>query len=205
LVIPPWRRAEPLEYSEGISPTNAASWRGEAREVAEFGDDGDRDEPLHAAQRLQGLHDRIEAPRGRTVKQFGLEPREAVDLFIDGAHGLLKDDLLGRRRTDHLREIPAMRVVPVGPTDIVQAEPEQEAFQPELRILQGEPCGVAGPTQIADRFILDVGTYTRVRSPDRSNRASSTASRRSVFTLSPGFLGMSDGATTWQAKPLPVR
>lgn len=28
------------------------------------------------------------------------------------------------------------------------------------------------------------------------NRASSTASRRSVFTLSPGFFGMSDGATT---------
>lgn len=29
----------------------------EACEVTEFGDDGERDEPLHAAERLQGLHD----------------------------------------------------------------------------------------------------------------------------------------------------
>ena len=76
-------------------------------------------------------------------------------MFIDRAHRLLKDDLLRGRGTDDLREVPAVRIVPVGPTDIVQAESEEEAFQPELRILQGEPRRVAGPTQIADRFIID--------------------------------------------------
>ena len=48
-----------------------------------------------------------------------------------------------------------MRVVPVGPPDIVPTEPEQEGLQPELRVLEREARGVAGPTEIADRFILD--------------------------------------------------
>lgn len=55
----------------------------------------------------------------------------------------------------HLREIPVMRVVPVDPPDIVQAEPEQKAFQPELRILHGQPCGVPGSTEVAVRIIVD--------------------------------------------------
>ena len=86
----------------------------EAREVAELGDDGDRDQPLHAAQRLQRLDDRIEPPRGRALDEFGLEPLEPIDLFIDGADGFLKHDLLRRRRTHDLREVPAMGVVPVA-------------------------------------------------------------------------------------------
>src|SRR5215510_7915069 len=40
------------------------------------------------------------------------------------------------------------------------------------------------------------GTYTGVRSPDRSSRANCTASRRSVFTWSPAFFGIWEGATT---------
>lgn len=34
-------------------------------------------------------------------------------------------------------------------------EPEQEGFQAELRVLEGDPGRVAGPTEIAERFILD--------------------------------------------------
>jgi hypothetical protein len=44
-----------------------------------------------------------------------------------------------------------------------------------------------------------------VRSPERIRRASYTALRRSVFTRSPAFLGMSEGATTQQTWPLFVR
>ena len=43
------------------------------------------------------------------------------------------------------------------------------------------------------------GTHTAVRSPARSCRASDSASRRLVFTRSPGFCGISDGATTMQS------
>jgi hypothetical protein len=44
------------------------------------------------------------------------------------------------------------------------------------------------------------GTYTGGRSPDRSSRASCTASQRSVLTRSPAFWGIWEGAT-----PQPVR
>ena len=44
-----------------------------------------------------------------------------------------------------------------------------------------------------------------LRSPLRIERAKVIASRRSVFTRSPAFRGINEGATTWQAKPFPVR
>ncbi len=43
-----------------------------------------------------------------------------------------------------------------------------------------------------------LGIYPGVRAPERSRRASGTASRRSVFTRSPAFWGMPEGATTQQ-------
>jgi hypothetical protein len=45
------------------------------------------------------------------------------------------------------------------------------------------------------------GTHTAVRSPEQRLRASFNASRRSVFTRSPGFVGTSEGATTAQSTP----
>ena len=65
-----------------------------AREITQFGDDGDRDQELHTAQRLQRLDDRIEPPRGRALDEFGIEPLDPIDLFVDGPHGFLKHDLL---------------------------------------------------------------------------------------------------------------
>ena len=86
----------------------------EPREVAELGDDGDRDEPLDAAKRLQRLDHGIQPPRGSPLEQFGLQAMEPIDLFIDGADRFLKDDLLRRCGADDLREITTMGVVPVG-------------------------------------------------------------------------------------------
>ena len=48
-----------------------------------------------------------------------------------------------------------MRVGPVGPADVVQPEAEQERFQPQLRVLEREARGIAGPTEIAERFVVD--------------------------------------------------
>jgi hypothetical protein len=48
-----------------------------------------------------------------------------------------------------------------------------------------------------------VGMRTATSSPARCNRASRRQSRRSVLTLSPGALGISDGAITWQLTPMP--
>ena len=80
---------------------------------------------------------------------------EAVDLLVDGTHAFLKHDLLGGRRTHDLRQVALVRGVPVRAPDVVQAESQQERLQPELGILERDPRGVAGPTEIANRFILD--------------------------------------------------
>ncbi len=106
-----------------------------AREITELGDDGDRDEELHAAQGVQRLDDRIEPPRGRALEEFRFEALEAIDLFIDSPHGFLKDDLLRRRRTHDLRQVPAVGVVPGRAPDVVPAQraagtPSTAAWRP---------------------------------------------------------------------------
>lgn len=97
-----------------------------AREIAEFGDDGDRDKELDAAYGLQRLDDGIETPRWRSLEEFRFEALAAIDLFIDGTDGFLKHDVLRRCRAHHLREVPAMGVVPRRASDVVSAQAEQE-------------------------------------------------------------------------------
>jgi hypothetical protein len=80
----------------------------EAREIAELGDDGDRDEELDAAQRLQGLDDGIEPPRRRPFEQLGLETMHPIDLLIDGADRFLKRSVASSRT--HHPQYPTMRV-----------------------------------------------------------------------------------------------
>jgi hypothetical protein len=48
------------------------------------------------------------------------------------------------------------------------------------------------------------GTQTAVNSPALCNLASIAASRRLVFTRSPGFFGINEGATTVQLWPSPL-
>ncbi len=59
----------------------------------------------------------------------------------------------------------------------------------------------SGANEISHRFVAFIGTQTAVSSPARSSLAKETASRRFVFTRSPGFLGISDGATTVHSWP----
>src|SRR5262249_5571233 len=51
------------------------------------------------------------------------------------------------------------------------------------------------------RSSASLGTRTGVSSPARNSRASWTASYRSYFRWTPGFVGMSDGAITSQGSP----
>jgi hypothetical protein len=101
------------------------------------------------------LDDRREPPGRRPFAQFRLEAIHPVHLLINGADRFLKHDLLRRRGTDDLGEVPPMRIGPIGPADVVQAEAEQERFQPQLRVLERQSRGVAGATAIADGFIID--------------------------------------------------
>ena len=135
--------------------------------------------------------------RGRALAELGLEALQAIDLLIDGAHRFLKHDLLRRRRTDDLREVPTVRVVPVGAPDVVQPEPQQERLQPELRVLQRDPRRIARATQIADRFVLDRRHVDGAS--DRPSAATARARRHRADRSSPcrpACFGISDGATT---------
>ena len=102
------------------------AWVVEACQVAELGDDGERDDPLHAAQRLQASTTGYSRQLGATRAALARCRASTFDLLVDGAHGLLKHDLLRGGRTDHLGQVATMGVIPVGPTGVVQAEAEQE-------------------------------------------------------------------------------
>jgi len=80
-------------------------------------------------------------------------------------------------------------LVPVGAAGVVQALAKEEGLEALLGGLEGHARGIAGTAQVTDRLVLDAGTYTAVRSPERRSRAISTASRRSVLTLSPASWG----------------
>jgi hypothetical protein len=134
------------------------SRRIEAREVAEFGDDGDRDEPLDPAQGLQRLHDGIKPPGWAALEELCLEPKEPIDLLVRRAHRLLEHDLLRGGRTDDLREVPTMRVGPVRSAHIVPAEREQERFQPEVIETAIVGSGVSGLS--AALFLARAGRLT---------------------------------------------
>jgi hypothetical protein len=69
------------------------------------------------------------------------------------------------------------------------------------RTQQVEPHVFTRPGEIAQGLMGFIGTQTGVSSRLRSRRASLVASRRSVFTRSPGLRGTSEGATTRQCTP----
>ena len=76
--------------------------------------------------------------------------------------------------------------------------PQQEGFETQLGRLQ-IPQGIfTRPTQVAEGFIVDGGDIDRGEVSERMSLASCMASRRSVLTRSPAFLGINEGATTQQ-------
>src|SRR5712691_808318 len=133
------------------------AWVVEAGEVADFGEHGDGDGVLDAAQGLEGANDGGEPPGGNQIGELGLDALEALDLLADGTQRLLEDDLLRRCGADDLGEVAEMGVVPVGAAGVVEAETEEEGLQPELGGLEGDDGGLAGATEIAQRFVLDGG------------------------------------------------
>ena len=142
------------------------------------------------------MHDRIEPPAWSAFAELGLEPLKSIDLFVDCAHGLLKNDLLRRRRADDFREVPLMRCVPVGTPDIMQPEPKQERCPPSLGMCEREAGGVSGSTPIADRFVIDrrhvdAREMARAQQPRQVERIAPIG-----LDLVARFFGMSEGATT---------
>lgn len=61
-----------------------------------------------------------------------------------------------------------------------------------------------GANQITHGLVSRIGPHTAVSSPARKSLARAMASRRFVLTRLPGFLGISEGATTVQGWPIEV-
>jgi hypothetical protein len=117
--------------------------------------------------------------------------------LIDGEPVVFHHHALGVVRPAEAVDPLTMSACPI-PTAIVQPAAQEELAQPVATPLQIGAGVVARPPQIADRLLLGVGGRTSVNNPARSNSASLRASRRLVFTRSPGLRGTSAGAITWQ-------
>jgi hypothetical protein len=136
---------------------------------------------------------------------FLFETLEACGLFVNRTAICLQDELWRRGGTDHFGEPPEMGRAPGGPAGVAAIVSEQAGLEAKLGVLEIAEGICTGPSAITNGFIFNLGTETPVRSPERASLASCTASRRSVLTRSPAFLGISDGATTQQSWPCFVR
>ena len=87
--------------------------------------------------------------------EFGFDPLQAVVAFRDRPHTFLKDDLLGGRRADHVREPAQMGGAPIRPPRIANILPQQEGFKAQLGGFQIFEDIFSRSGQVADGFILD--------------------------------------------------
>ena len=141
----------------------------------------------------RGNEHRLPAARGALAQLF-LEPADPLLGGGDDPAVVIEDDS-GRGITDgELAEPGSIAGRPgLGPRRRPQTLPQQEFGEP---MLGAEEVGLgieAGPNQVPQSLVLGPGTQTGVRSPLRSSRASVSASRLSVLTRSPDFLGISEG------------
>jgi hypothetical protein len=146
-----------VESSLGTRPRKAASWRGLSKRVRS---------PSSAISVVATVFwtprrawrawtKGCEARGGDEVSELRLETLEAVDLLVDGAQGLLEDDLLGGGGTDDLGEVAQVSVVPISAAGVVEAETEEEGLEAKLCSLQGNHGGLTSAAEIAKSFVLD--------------------------------------------------
>ena len=84
--------------------------------------------------------------------QFLFETLEAFGVFGDGSDVFLKDDLLSRAGTDHLREPPEMGWAPIGPAAVADIVSQQEGFETELGVFEIADGVFTRPREIPDGF-----------------------------------------------------
>jgi hypothetical protein len=158
----------------------------EATHVTDFGNERHGDDEGDAPHRLIGGNHRRHRPSWHDAMKLLIKALQPAGAILDRVDRLLQHDLL-RRMLERLVGQPArMRVRPVLGTAIEAAVTQQTSAAVLAR----------ARTRSRTASCTASGTHTAVSSPARNSRARLTASRRLVFTRSPGFLGISDGATT---------
>ena len=118
-------------------------------DVADLGDQADGRDKRDPAQRLHRVDDRRPAPRGRELTQLVGEALDAPLRFVDRVAILLQCDVLRRQRETEIGEPAAIGLGPSGTPGIPAALPQQERFQPMLR-LRTQPNRIfAGAHEVA--------------------------------------------------------
>jgi hypothetical protein len=92
--------------------------------------------------------------------------------------------------TDHLTAPAQVSGTPGGPPRRAEIVPQQAGCAPQLGHREIPQGLYTRPPQVADGCIVDGGDVDGVRAPERISRARCRASRRSVVTRSPGFVGI---------------
>lgn len=177
-------------------------WVLEAPGVADLDGEGDRDNQGDAAQRLIGRRDRRHRPIRRAFLAVTLETRKA---FRSGAHRIdeiLKDDLPGRMFELLRRQPTKISCAPCAPSRESPAMSQKKRLRLLALLAQILARGLPRPHEIAHRLVRGVGDPYPRQLPARNRRAKATASRRFVFTRSPGGVGTQYGATTSRTWPI---
>ena len=176
-----------------------------ACQVAQCRHGGHRHGPRDAAQGLEGLDHRSEAPglpwRGACVFQT----LEACGLCGNGLDVCRKDHGLRWGRTDHGTEPAEGGGTPGGPPGRADSVPQHEGVAPELGRFSSRRVSSRARRRSRIAASSTAGPYTGVRAPERMRRARCLASRRLVVTRSPTFVGIKAGATTQQTEPVCLR
>ena len=138
-------------------------------------------------------------PSVYVLVEFLFQTLQAFGVFSDSPDVFLKDDLLRRCGTDHFGEPAQVGRAPISPAHITDILPKQEGFKTQIGRFEIAHGIFACPAQVADGLILDFRDIHHGEVPERASLANCMASRWSVLTRSPAFLGISEGATTQQS------
>lgn len=173
----------------------------EAGQASELGCQHRRRDDADAPQRLQGLHQRLQAPRLDQLDDALREPRHPLAQVPHSAQVVLGHALMGL-----VGEVlgPDPLQVPARPGGLARIAPLMS--QEELAELVARHAlrllgVVARPLQVAHRLRRLVGNVDlrEVARPQEARQPH--GARRSVFTRPPDRVGTSDGATTTQSMP----
>ncbi len=176
---------------------------GETGEVADLGEDRRRDDRAYTLERLKSLHLRGPRRGGEELRDLPLDADFVYFIVLKCVEVELECNLLGRMFEAAAQHPFAM---PRAPRLAFEAQvvAQQERLDPDAVSAHVVGRRMSRPDQVAQSLVQRVRHPDDVNSPARNRRASAIASRRSFLIRSPGFRGVSEGAQTRQANPMPA-
>jgi len=117
---------------------------------------------------------------------------------------ILQHDLLRRMLETHRGQPAPIGLGPGTSPAVDPVMPQQKPLQMLPRFGQHPPSRHSRPHQVAHCFVRGIEDPDRGQLAGAVQLASIIASRRSVLTRSPDFIGIGEGATTMQLRPQPV-